>query len=57
MSLFSTLTSSRRFCFQTAAKTAVYPSITSVNHFRAILDYYFGLELGLQEDRVYGPGS
>ena len=29
---------------------ALYPSISSVNHFRAILDYYFGLNLGLLED-------
>ncbi len=34
-------------------ESAVYPSITSVNHFRAILDYYFGLDLGLLEDKVY----
>ena len=30
-----------------------YPSITSVNAFRLILDYYFNLGLGLLEDRVY----
>ena len=29
---------------------ALYPSISSVNHFRAILDFYFGLDLGLIED-------
>ena len=29
---------------------ALYPSISSVNHFRAILDYYFDLKLGLLED-------
>ncbi len=29
---------------------ALYPSISSVNHFRAILDYYFGLNLGLIDD-------
>ena len=34
-------------------ESAIYPSITSVNHFRAILDYYFELNLGLLEDRVY----
>ena len=34
-------------------ESALYPSITSVNHFRAILDYYFELNLGLLEDRVY----
>ena len=38
-------------------ESAVYPSITSVNHFRAILDYYFGLNLGLLEDRVYNSGG
>ena len=34
-------------------ESALYPSITSVNSFRVILDYYFGLNLGLLEDRVY----
>ena len=34
---------------------ALYPSITSVNTFRVIFDYYFNLGLGLLEDRVYGP--
>ena len=29
---------------------ALYPSISSVNHFRAILDYYFDFKLGLLED-------
>ena len=28
----------------------LYPSISSVNHFRAIMDYYFGLNLGLLDD-------
>ena len=28
------------------------PGISSVNHFRYILDYYFGLSLGVLEDRV-----
>ena len=32
----------------------LYPSITPVNHFRYILDYYFGLALGLLEDRIVG---
>ena len=31
---------------------ALYPSISSVNHFRYILDYYFDLDLGLLEDRM-----
>ena len=32
----------------------LYPTITPVNHFRYILDYYFDLDLGLLEDRVIG---
>ena len=34
-------------------ESAIYPSITSVNSFRAILDYYNGLNLGLLQDRTY----
>lgn len=30
----------------------LYPSISVVNHFRYILDYYFGFELGLLEDHI-----
>ncbi len=45
------------FLFRDGGERAEYPSITSVNHFRAILDYYFGLDLGLLEDRVYVLGS
>lgn len=30
----------------------LYPSISSVNHFRYILDYYFGLGLGLLDDVI-----
>ena len=41
------------FLLPDGGERAIYPSITSVNHFRAILDYYFGLNLGLLEDRVY----
>ena len=41
------------FLLPGAASAPLYSSITSVNHFRAILDYYFGLNLGLLEDRVY----
>ncbi len=33
-------------------EAAVYPSISSVNHFRAILNYYFGLQIELLEDRA-----
>ena len=45
------------FLLPDGGESAVYPSITSVNHFRAILDYYFGLNLGLLEDRVYNSGG
>lgn len=31
----------------------LYPSISPVNTFRLILDYYFGTDLGLLEDRSY----
>ena len=31
----------------------LYPSISSVNHFRVILDFYFGLGIGLLEDRHF----
>ena len=41
------------FLLPDGGETAVYPSITLVNHFRAILDYYFGLDLGLLDDHVY----
>lgn len=30
----------------------LYPSISSVNHFRYILDYYFRLGIGLTEDKI-----
>ena len=33
-------------------EAAVYPSISSVNHFRTILNYYFELEIELLEDRA-----
>ena len=36
--------------------SGLYPSISSVNHFRYVLDYYFGLGLGLLEDRVIERG-
>ena len=45
------------FLLPDGGASAVYPSITSVNHFRAILDHYFGLDLGLLEDRVYKLGG
>ena len=31
-------------------QVGLYPSISSVNHFRYILDYYFGLNIGLIDD-------
>ena len=31
----------------------LYPSISSVNHFRYILDFYFDLGLGLLDDRLF----
>ncbi len=45
------------FLLPDGGESALYPSITSVNHFRAILDYYFELNLGLLEDRVYHSAS
>ena len=36
---------------------ALYPSISSVNHFRYILDQYFNLGVGLLEDRVVQHNS
>ena len=33
-------------------EAVVYPSISSVNHFRTILNYYFELEIELLEDRA-----
>ncbi len=39
------------FYVPNGGESALYPSISSVNHFRAILDFYFGLDLGLLEDR------
>ena len=32
--------------------SGLYPAISSVNHFRYILDHYFGLGLGLLDDRI-----
>ncbi len=40
------------FHLPSGGNVAVYPSISSVNHFRAVLSYYFDLDLGLIEDRV-----
>ena len=31
----------------------LYPSISSVNTFRIVLDYYFGLDLGLLDDNIH----
>ena len=38
------------FCLPGEGAEGLYASISSVNHFRYILDYYFNLELGLLED-------
>lgn len=35
----------------------IYESISSVNHFRYILDYYFGFNLGLLDDVEVSPSS
>ena len=35
----------------------LYPSISSVNHFRVILDYYFDLKLSLLEDLTFDLGG
>ena len=45
------------FLLPDGGESALYPSITSVNTFRVILDYYFGFNLGLLEDRVYHLGG
>lgn len=37
-------------------RSQLYPSITPVNTFRLILDFYFGTNLGLLEDRSYYSG-
>ena len=36
--------------------SGLYPAISSVNHFRYILDRYFGLGLGLLDDRIVDEG-
>ncbi len=38
------------FHFPDGGNSLLYPSISSVNHFRFMLDYYFGFNLGLLED-------
>ena len=35
----------------------LYPTISSVNHFRYILDFYFNLDLGLLDDRTFSYSS
>ena len=40
------------FHLPAGGNAAVYPSISSVNHFRVILNYYFGLGVTLVDDRV-----
>lgn len=39
------------FHLPNGGNSGLYPSISSVNHFRYILDFYFDLGLGLLEDR------
>ena len=41
------------FHFPHGGERILYPSISSVNHFRSILDVYFDLDLGLLEDRRF----
>lgn len=38
------------FHFPDGGDSMLYPSISSVNHFRYILDYYFGFDLGVLDD-------
>ncbi|MDE2902099.1 MAG: hypothetical protein OXP73_03625 [Chloroflexota bacterium] len=38
------------FHLPNGGNNVLYPSISSVNHFRSILDYYFDLRVGLLED-------
>jgi len=41
------------FYFPEDGRSYLYPSITPVNTFRLIFDFYFGTNLGLLEDRSY----
>ena len=34
-------------------REGLYPSISLVNHLRYVLDAYFGLDIGLLEDRLF----
>ncbi len=45
------------FHFPDGGSSVLYPSISSVNHFRSILDYYFGFNLGLLEDIKFDHDS
>ena len=38
------------FHFPEGGNSVLYPSISSVNHFRSVLDFYFGFNIGLLED-------
>jgi hypothetical protein len=38
------------FHFPDGGNSVLYPSISSVNHFRSMLDYYFGFNLSLLDD-------
>jgi len=39
------------FHLPNGGESELYPSISTVNHFRLILDFYFGVNIGLLEDR------
>lgn len=41
------------FHFPSGGNAELYPTISSVNHFRYILDFYFNYNLGLLEDRLF----
>ena len=45
------------FHFPDGGSSVLYPSISSVNHFRSILDYYFGFNLGLLDDIEFDHDS
>ncbi len=45
------------FHFPDGGSSVLYPSISSVNYFRSMLDYYFGFDLGLLDDIVFDHDS
>ena len=44
------------FYLPNGGASVLYPSVSSVNHFRAILDFYFDANLGLLKDRPMSKG-